>query len=128
MSILDSALERFAAIDSGLVVPLTRLQEKADLVKKILRARTKGNRYFLENEREGSEFLARLYRTDFKTALESYRGSMPAFTRTGIPTDDEIREHLAADAQVLKLPSPVPPARIFDFSLQREVLRDLGIK
>jgi ABC-type nitrate/sulfonate/bicarbonate transport system substrate-binding protein len=97
MSILDSALERFAAIDSGLVVPLTRLQEKPDLVKKILRARTKGNRYFLENEREGSEFLARLYRTDFKTALESYRGSMPAFTRTGFPTDDEIREHLAAE-------------------------------
>jgi NitT/TauT family transport system substrate-binding protein len=128
MNILDSALDRFAGIDSGLAVPLKLLQEKADLVKKILRARAKGNRYYLENEREGSEFLARLYKVDFKTALESYRASRPAFTSAGIPTDDEIKEHLANDAQTLKLPEPVPPSKILDFSLQKDVLRELGIK
>lgn len=128
MNILDSALDRFAGIDSGLAVSLKMLQEKPDLVKKILRARAKGNRYYLENEREGSEFLARLYKVDFKTALESYSASKPAFTGTGIPTDDEIKEHLAGDAQVLKLPEPVPASRILDFTLQREVLRELGIK
>jgi NitT/TauT family transport system substrate-binding protein len=128
MNILDSALERFAGIDSGLVVSLKLLQEKPDLVKKILRARAKGNRFYLENEREGSEFLARLYKVDFKAALESYRASKPAFTSTGIPTDDEIKEHLANDAQALKLPEPVPPSKIVDFSLQRDVLRELGIK
>jgi ABC-type nitrate/sulfonate/bicarbonate transport system substrate-binding protein len=128
MNILDSALEKFAGIDSGLAVPLRLLQEKPDQVKKMLRARAKGNRYFLENEREGSAFLARLYNVDTKTALESYRASMPAFTRTGIPTDAEIKEHLANDAQTLKLPEPVHPSKIFDFSLQSLVLRELGIK
>ena len=128
MNILDSALDRFAGIDSGLVVSLKLLQEKPDLVKKILRARAKGNRYYLENEREGSEFLARLYKVDFKTALESYRASKPAFTSTGIPTDDEIKEHLLSDAQLLKLAEPVPASRILDFTLQRDVLRELGIK
>jgi len=128
MNILDSALERFAGIDSGLVVSLKLLQEKPDLVKKILRARAKGNRFYLENEREGSEFLARLYKVDFKAALESYRASKPAFTSTGIPTDDEIKEHLANDAQALKLPEPVAPSKIVDFSFQKDVLRELGIK
>ena len=128
MNILDSALEKFAGIDSGLAVPFKMLQDRPERIKRILRARAKGNRYFLENEKEGSEFLARLYRTDFKTALESYRASMPAFTRTGIPMDDEIKEHLAAEAQVLKLPEPVQAAKIFDFSLQRDVLRELGIR
>jgi len=128
MNILDSALEKFAGIDSGLAVPLKLLQDKPDRVKKMLRARAKGNRYFLENEREGSEFLARIYGVDMKTALESYRASMPAFTRTGIPTDAEIKEHLANDAQALKLPEPVHPSKIFDFSLQSDVLRELGIK
>jgi ABC-type nitrate/sulfonate/bicarbonate transport system substrate-binding protein len=128
MNILDSALERFAGVDSGLAVPLKLLQEKSDLVKKILRARAKGNRYYLENEREGSEFLAHLYKVDFKIALESYRSSKPAFTGNGIPTDDEIKEHLATDAQILKLSKPVLPSEIFDFSLQREVTRELGIK
>src|SRR5262245_359057 len=128
MNILDSALDRFAGIDSGLAVSLKMLQEKPDLVKKILRARAKGNRYYLENEREGSEFLARLYKVDIKTALESYRSSKPAFTGTGIPTDDEISEHLASDALILKLPKPVSPSEVFDFSLQKEVTRELGIK
>jgi ABC-type nitrate/sulfonate/bicarbonate transport system substrate-binding protein len=128
MNILDSALERFAGIDSGLVVPLKLLQEKPDLLKKILRARAKGNRYYLENEREGSEFLARLYKVDFKTALESYRASKPAFTSNGIPTDDEIKEHLATDAQILKLPKPFSPSEIVDFTLQTEVMKELGLK
>lgn len=128
MNILDSALDRFAGVDSGLAVALKLLQEKPDLVKRILRARAKGNRYYLENEREGSEFLARLYRVDFKTALESYRGSKPAFTSTGIPTDDEIKEHLAGDAQILKLAKAAAPSDIFDFSLQREIVREFGLK
>lgn len=46
----------------------------------------------------------------------------------GIPTDEEIKEHLAVDSQILKLPEAVPPSQIFDFSLQREVNRELGIK
>lgn len=128
MNVVDSALEKFAGIDSGLAVPLKLLQDTPARVKKMLRARAKGNRYFLENEREGSEFLARVYGVDIKTALESYRASMPAFTRTGIPTDAEIKEHLASDAQALKLPEPVHPSKIFDFTLQTEVLRELGIK
>ena len=46
----------------------------------------------------------------------------------GIPTDEEIKEHLAVDSQVLKLPEAVSPSQIFDFGLQREVNRKLGIK
>jgi ABC-type nitrate/sulfonate/bicarbonate transport system substrate-binding protein len=128
MNILDSALDKFAGLDSGLAVPLKLLNDKPDQVKKMLRARAKGNRFFLENEREGSEFLARIYRVNETTALESYRASMPAFTRTGIPTDAEIKEQLANDAQALKLPEPVDPSKIFDFSLQMEVIRELAIK
>jgi ABC-type nitrate/sulfonate/bicarbonate transport system substrate-binding protein len=128
MIILDSALERFAGIDSGLAVPLKLLQDKPELVKKMVRAKAKGNRAFLENEQDATDLLARMYRVDHKTALESLRASRPAFTRNGIPTEDEIREHLAADAQILKLPRPASPADIFDFSLQREVVQELGIK
>ena len=86
MSILDSAMERFAGIDSGLVVSARLLQEKPDLIKRILKARAKGNRYFLDHEREGSEFLGRIYQVDFKTALESIahrcrRSPVPGFQR-----------------------------------------------
>lgn len=128
MNILDSALERFAGIDSGLAVPAKVLQERPDLVKRMLRARAKGNRLYLENEQEATNLVARLYNVDGKTALESVRAAKPAFTTTGIPTDDEIKEHLAADAQILKLPKPAAPAELFDFTLQREIVREFGLK
>jgi hypothetical protein len=51
-----------------------------------------------------------------------------AFTTNGILTDGEIDEHLKADAQILGLPAPVPPARVFDFLAQREVNQELGVK
>ena len=128
MNILDSALERFAGIDSGLAVPAKLLQERPDLVRRMLRARAKGNRLYLENEQEATNLVARLYNVDGKTALESVRAAKPAFTTNGIPTDDEIREHLAADAQILKLAKPTAPAELFDFTMQREVVREFGLK
>jgi hypothetical protein len=32
------------------------------------------------------------------------------------------------DAQILGLPAPAPVAKVFDFSVQREVNRELGVK
>ena len=47
---------------------------------------------------------------------------------TAFATDKEVEDFLRADAEVLKLREPVPAAKIFDFSLQREVNQELGIK
>lgn len=128
MNVLDSSIDKFASIQNGLAVHIKTLQEKPELVKKILRAKTKAARYFDQNEREISEMLARIWKTDLTIAQESYRSSKPAFTTTGIPTDEEIKEYLALDAQILKLPEPMSPSKVFDFTLQREVSRDLGIR
>jgi ABC-type nitrate/sulfonate/bicarbonate transport system substrate-binding protein len=128
MNVLDSAVDKYASIQNGLAVSLKTLQEKPDLVKKLLRAKAKAARYFEQNEREMSEMLAKMWNTDVPIALESYRLSKPAFTVTGVPTEDEIKEYLALDAQILKLPRPVPPGSVFDFTIQREVNKELGIR
>ena len=128
MNILDSAIDKFASIQNGLAVSVKTLQEKPDLVKKLLRAKARAARTFEQNEREVSDMLAKMWNTDVAIAQESYRLSKPAFTVTGIPTEEEIKEYLALDAQILKLPQPVAPASVFDFTLQREVNRELGIK
>ena len=72
--------------------------------------------------------LAKMWNTDVPIALESYRLSKPAFTVTGVPADDEVKEYLALDAQILKLAQAVPPASVFDFTIQREVNKELGIR
>jgi len=128
MNVLDSAVDKYASIQNGLAVSLKTLQEKPDLVKKLLRARAKAARYFEQNEREMSEMLAKIWNTDVPIAVESYRLSKPAFTVTCVPTKDEIKEYLALDAQILKLQQPVPPSSVFDFTIQREVNKELGIR
>ena len=72
--------------------------------------------------------LAKMWNTDVPMALESYRLAKPAFTVTGIPTDDDIKEYLILDSQILKLPQPVSPASVFDFAIQREVNKELAIQ
>jgi hypothetical protein len=39
-----------------------------------------------------------------------------------------LTEYLKEDAQILGLPAPVPVTKVFDFTMQREVNRELGAK
>jgi hypothetical protein len=92
------------------------------------KSQTRGSRYFFENERGSAEVLAKYLNVELPVALESYRLARPAFTTNGIPSDREIDEFLRADAELLKLREPVPAHKLYDFSLQREVNQELGIK
>jgi ABC-type nitrate/sulfonate/bicarbonate transport system substrate-binding protein len=128
MNVLGSAMDEFTSLQNGLGVLEKSLKEQRDLVKRIVRSRAKANRYFHQNERGSSEVLAKYLNVDFQTALETYRISRLAFTTDGIPTDDEITEYLKEDARILGLAAPLPAARVFDFSLQQEVNKELGAK
>jgi NitT/TauT family transport system substrate-binding protein len=128
LKIQASTLDDLPNLQNGLAFSEKTLREKRDLVKRILRARSRAHRYFWENERGTAEVLANYLKVDLPVALESYRLARPAFTTNGLPTEKEVDEFLRADAEVLKLREPAPAAKIFDFSLQREVNQELGIK
>ena len=115
-------------MQNGLAFTEKMLREKKELVRRILRARSRAHRYFWENERGSAEVLANYLKVELPVALESYRLARPAFTTNGLATDKEVEDFLRADAEVLKLKEPVPAARIFDFSLQKDVNQELGIK
>ena len=128
LRILGSAVEDVINLQNGLAVTEKLLREKRDVVKRIIRARARANRYFWENERGTAEVLAKYLRVELPVATESHRLARQAFTANGIPTDKEIDEFLKSDAELLKLREPVSPAKLFDFTLQREVNQELGIR
>ena len=128
LKIHDSTLDDLPNLQNGLAFTDRILRERRELVKRILRARSRAHRYFWENERGTAEVLANYLNVDLAVALESYRLARPAFTTNGLPTDKEVEDFLRADAEVLKFREPVPAAKIFDFTLQREVNQELGIK
>jgi len=128
MNILGSAMEDVANLQNGTAVTEKLLRDNRVLLKRILRARAKANRYFWENESGTSEVLAKFQNVDNAVARESYRLAKAAFTSDGIPSTKEIDDFLKADAELLKLREPVLPAKIFDFSLQREINQELAVR
>lgn len=128
LRIHGSTLDDLPNLQNGLAFSEKLVREKRDLVKRILRARSRAHRYLLENERGTAEVLSKFLNVDLTVAMESYRLARPAFTTNGLPTDKEVEDFLRAEVDVLKLKEPVPAAKIFDFSLQREVNQELGIK
>jgi ABC-type nitrate/sulfonate/bicarbonate transport system substrate-binding protein len=128
MKILETSTDKFASIQNGAAVNVKLLQDKPDFLKRFLRARAQANKYFMDREKEASELLANIWKSDYKIANDSYRASKAAFTGTGIPTEEEIKEYLALDAQILGLAQPVTVSSVFDFTLQREINKELGIR
>ncbi|HEX7232760.1 MAG TPA: ABC transporter substrate-binding protein, partial [Candidatus Binatia bacterium] len=128
LRIHGSTLDDLPNLQNGLAFSEKTLRENRELVKRILRARSRAHRYFWENERGTAEVLANYLKVDLAVALESYRLARPAFTTNGLPSDKEVEDFLRADAEVLKLKEPVPAAKIFDFTLQKEVNQELGIR
>lgn len=128
MNVLESSIDKFPSIQQGVGVQAKVLQESPDWLRRLLRVKAKATRFFHENEKGTAEILARVWKSDLATATEWYRRCKPAFTTNGIPTDEEIKEFLAEEAQALKLNEGVSPQRVFDFSLQRAVNKELGIK
>jgi NitT/TauT family transport system substrate-binding protein len=128
LNLLASTSDEYVNFISGLIVSDKALQEKPAIIKRTLRALAKANRYFQTNENASAEILAKYLNISQQIALETYRFSRPAFTRNSIPTDKEVEENLKADAQFLQLKTPVKSSAVFDFSLQREVNNELGVK
>jgi NitT/TauT family transport system substrate-binding protein len=128
VNILADTPKDFVSTQGGFAVTDKSLADKRDLVRRMMRARTKAYRYFHENEKGTSETLAKYTKLDFSTALETYRLSRFGFTASGILTDADVETLLKQDAKTLGLAQPVPPSKVFDFASQREVNKELGIR
>jgi ABC-type nitrate/sulfonate/bicarbonate transport system substrate-binding protein len=128
LNLLASTSEEYINFISGIIVPEKALREKTGLIKRMLRAMAKANRFFFANENGSAEILAKYLNVSQAVALDTYRSSRPAFTRNAIPTDKELEEHLKSDMQFLNLKTPVKSSAVFDFTMQREVNGELGIK
>ena len=129
LNVLANALDEFPSFfQSGLAVADKSVSSQKDLVKRILRARAKANRFFFEMESGASEVIAKFLKVDLPVARESYRISRNAFTSNGIVSQRQIEEFLKMDAEIARISDPLRAIPAFDFSLQHEVNNELGIK
>jgi NitT/TauT family transport system substrate-binding protein len=127
MRILGEPPKDVVALQSGFSVSEKNLIEKRDLVRRILRSRAKAHKYFLENEKGATETLAKYMKLDPAMITESYRLARFGFTKDGILADKDAEEFIKEDTKLLGLSSPAAISKVFDFSVQREANKELGI-
>ena len=128
LNILANAVDEFPSFfQSGLAVSDKTFAERKDLVKSVLRAQAKANRFFFDNEAGASEVIAKFLKVELPVAVESHRISRKAFSVTGIVSEKQIEEFLKIDAGIMKVSDPLRAVAAFDSSLQRQVNQELGI-
>ena len=129
LNVLANALDEFPSFfQSGLATAEKTVANQRGLMKQVLRAQAKANRFFFENEAGASEVIAKFLKVELPVAVESYRISRKAFSPTGIVSEKQIEEFLRIDGGITKIADPLHAMAAFDFTLQREVNQELGIK
>ena len=128
LNVLANAFDEFPSFfQSGLAIWDKTFAERKDVVRSLLRAQAKANRFFFDSERGAAEVIAKFLKVELPVALESYRMSRNAFSITGLVSEKQIEDFLKADAGIAKIADPLRGVAAFDFSLQRRVNQELGI-
>jgi NitT/TauT family transport system substrate-binding protein len=128
MNVLASVLQEYPTIQNGVATTERTLKAQPKAMRALLKARAKASRQFHENPQVPIDVIAKVLQVDKDTARETYLLSKPGFTQNGMVSEKDAREYLKGDAERQKLKEPLPVSRLFDFSLQKEINGELGIR
>ena len=129
LNVLANALDEFPSFfQSGLAAAEKTFVNQKSLMKQVLRAQAKANRFFFENEVGASEVIAKFLKVELPVAVESYRISRKAFSPNGVVSSKQIEEFLKIDGGITKAADPLNAMAAFDSTLQRDVNIELAIK
>jgi len=114
---------------TGLAAPDRLLKERADLVRGFLRATVKGREFFKVHKEESLRIGEKYER---QASPEIGRADYDATLQVMSPYGEEDlatqNKDIEASKNLLKVAVEVPPERVFDFSLVREVYQELKAK
>ena len=113
---------------SGLTVHVKKIKEKADEVKRVIRAGIKANRYMRENRDGTIPVLMSTYRIDKEVATAAYDSFIKGFNLDGSMPEDGFSKLLDDTKRSMKIDREVTLSEVSDLSILREAQRELGIK
>lgn len=111
---------------SGIGTSHKLLEERPDLVKKVLRATLKSLRFVREQREEAVKYIAQEWKVERPLAEELYHSMLPAFSPDGSMRERGIREALERELERGSLKSEIPLSRVIDLRLLGEVQKELG--
>ena len=111
----------------GLTAASKRLTEKRAEIKKVLRAMVRGLRFVRERRDDTIAIMAQWLALKPDIAAKSYDLILPGFSQDGVVTDVTMQAIIDLRVQTLGLPRPASLDQVRDFTIAREVQRELKL-
>jgi NitT/TauT family transport system substrate-binding protein len=119
----------YRAVQGGLTTTKAVINEKPELVTKVIRATQKALRLFRNDKKYGIEFIRGPFldmgKDRDKYAERVYEAAVGYLSISGTVDEKLQREMITTAAQRTKLAQPPPPERVFDFSFAQRAGENL---
>ncbi|HEX2228133.1 MAG TPA: ABC transporter substrate-binding protein [Candidatus Binatia bacterium] len=117
---IASGADVYRAVQGGLATTRATITERPELVAKTIRATQKALRLIRNDKKLAVDFIRGpfldLGKDRHKYAERVYETAVQYYVSSGTVDEKLQREMIAVAAQRLKVPTPAPPERVFDFS------------
>jgi ABC-type nitrate/sulfonate/bicarbonate transport system substrate-binding protein len=122
---IASGADYYRVVQGGLAVTKAMLDEKPEVVTKVIRATLRALRLLKNNRKYALEVFTKKNYVDLgkereRYAERAYDAATQGYLLTGVVDEKLQREMIAVAAQRIKPPPQIAPERIFDFSLARK--------
>ena len=122
---LASGADVYRAVQGGLTTTRATISDRPELVTKMIRATQRSLRLIRNDKKYALEFIKGPYldlgKDRDRFAERIYEAALQYYLQSGIVDEKLQREMISVAAQRVKPAQPVPPERVFDFSLAQNV-------
>jgi ABC-type nitrate/sulfonate/bicarbonate transport system substrate-binding protein len=111
---------------NGVGVNEQKLKNNRGEVKRVLRALLKANRLILDNRKAAIDILQKWGRSSLSTAEQAYAATASNYSRNLLVPREALEKVIESTKLNIQLKRDVPLSDVFDFSLVREILKEMG--
>lgn len=111
----------------GIAANNKKIREKRDEVKRMVRAALKSFLYVRTNKKETVDFLIKEGKIDPEGAPIIYDMGLDTYSKDGTVPDEALEQQIEIARKTGDVKGSVPLSRVVDFSILREVLKELGL-
>jgi NitT/TauT family transport system substrate-binding protein len=128
LNVLSRFYEIYKMPFTGLGTHQKKLKEKPDEIKRMLKAMIRTNRFIRQNREGTIQTMMEWMRVDRDSAAATYDSTVRVFSEDGLIPEAGLKLVIDQGREAMKIERAVANADVAEFSLLREVHKEMGIK
>jgi NitT/TauT family transport system substrate-binding protein len=126
--VLSRFFEHFTMPFTGVGANTKKLKEKPDEVKRMVKALLRANRFVRANREGTIQTMMDWIKVDRESAVATYDSTWKIFSEDGGISESGLKLVIDQGREAMKIERAVANAEVADFSIIREVQKELGIR